>query len=164
MRARIIYAAAAALAACSLAGCQSAAEAPHRQPAETAQKLAQQTVVVTTAKGERRYVVEVARTDEEQSRGLMFRESLAPDAGMLFPFRTPRRAVFWMRNTLIPLDIIFIRRDGTIARIAEMTTPLSLDPVDAGEEVVAVLEIAGGGARAAGIQAGDTVSWAGQPG
>lgn len=103
--------------------------------------------------------VEVARTAAEQERGLMFRQSLAPRAGMLFPFDPPQTAVFWMKNTYIPLDMIFIRANGTIARIAANTTPLSLEPVSAGEAVAAVLEIAGGEAARAGIRPGDRVSW-----
>lgn len=91
--------------------------------------------------------------------GLMFRRSLAPDRGMLFPFAEPQYAAFWMKNTLIPLDMIFIRKDGTIARIAPMTTPMSLDPVPAGEPVVAVLEIKGRRAAELGIRPGDRVNW-----
>lgn len=103
--------------------------------------------------------VEVARTADEQERGLMFRRSLPPKGGMLFPFDPPQMAAFWMKNTYIPLDMIFIRSDGTIARIAANTTPLSLEPVSAGETVSAVLEIAGGAAAASGIAEGDRVSW-----
>lgn len=102
--------------------------------------------------------VEVARTAAEQRRGLMFRQSLPPSGGMLFPFDPPQTATFWMKDTYIPLDMVFIRADGTIARIAANTTPLSLDPVGAGEAVAAVLEIAGGEAARAGIRPGDRVS------
>ena len=114
---------------------------------------------IRTAKGNRSFQVEVARTDEEQARGLMFRESLAPDRGMIFPLKPPRFASFWMKNTLIPLDMIFIRADGTIARIEPETVPQSLDPVSSGEPVAAVLELAGGEAARQGIAEGDTVSW-----
>ena len=107
--------------------------------------------------------VEVARTVEEQASGLMFRESLAPNAGMIFPFPEPRPASFWMKNTLIPLDMIFIREDGSIARIAVNTVPQSLDPVAVEEPVAAVLEIAGGRSTELGINEGDQVSWAGGP-
>ena len=122
-----------------------------------------QVVSLTIRSGARnhRFMVEVARTPEEQARGLMFRESLADDRGMIFPFDPPQNASFWMRNTLIPLDMIFIRADGTIARIAANTVPHSLDPVPAGEPVVAVLEIRGGRAAELGIRAGDRVDWAG---
>ncbi|WP_156679701.1 DUF192 domain-containing protein [Sphingomonas sp. LMO-1] len=118
-------------------------------------------LTIRTAGGTRAFRVEVARTDAEQARGLMFRKHLAPDAGMIFPFSPPRPAAFWMRNTLIPLDMVFIRADGTIARIAANATPLSLATVESGEPVAAVLEIAGGRAAALGIAAGDVVRWPG---
>ncbi|WP_106639998.1 DUF192 domain-containing protein [Allosphingosinicella vermicomposti] len=103
--------------------------------------------------------VEVARTSDEQAKGLMFRDTLPGDEGMIFPFPSPRMASFWMKNTFIPLDIIFIRADGTIANIAENTTPQSLEPVGSIEPVAAVLELAGGRARTLGIEAGDKVRW-----
>jgi uncharacterized membrane protein (UPF0127 family) len=106
-----------------------------------------------------RFTVEVARTPQEQQTGLMNRQSLAPDRGMIFPYDPPQPAAFWMRNTLIPLDMIFIRADGTIARIAAETVPLSFEMVPAGEPVAAVLEIAGGRAAELGIREGDTVDW-----
>jgi uncharacterized membrane protein (UPF0127 family) len=106
-----------------------------------------------------RFTVEVARSGEEQATGLMNRQSLAPDRGMIFPYDPPQQAAFWMKNTLIPLDMIFIRADGSIARIAANTVPLSLDPVPAGEPVAAVLEIAGGRSAELGIHAGDRVAW-----
>ena len=89
----------------------------------------------------------------------MFREHLPPDEGMLFIMREERPWSFWMRNTLIPLDMIFIRPDGTIARIAENTVPMSLDPVPSLEPVGAVLDIAGGRSAQLGIKAGDRVRW-----
>jgi uncharacterized membrane protein (UPF0127 family) len=105
------------------------------------------------------FIVEVARTAEEQTIGLMNRPSLAPDRGMIFPHDPPRPASFWMKNTLIPLDMIFVRPDGTIGSIAANTVPLSLEPVPSGEPVSAVLEIAGGRSAELGISAGDKVSW-----
>ena len=89
----------------------------------------------------------------------MFRRSLDPDRGMIFPYDPPQNVGFWMKNTLIPLDMIFIRADGHIARIAANTTPLSLETVPAGEPVAAVLEIAGGRAAELGIREGDSVEW-----
>lgn len=106
-----------------------------------------------------RFTVEVARTPAEQSRGLMFRQSLGPDEGMLFPFEPPRPAGFWMKNTLIPLDMVFIRSDGSIARIAANTVPHSLESVESGEPVAAVLELRGGRAAELGIEEGDRVEW-----
>lgn len=106
-----------------------------------------------------RFNVEVARTVAEQERGLMFRDKLAPDGGMIFPMSPPRVASFWMKNTVIPLDMIFVRADGTIARIAAETEPYSLTPVSSGEPVAAVLEIAGGRAGELGISEDDKVEW-----
>lgn len=106
-----------------------------------------------------RFLVEVAATPAQQEKGLMFRTELGPDAGMIFPMVPPRHAAFWMRNTLIPLDMIFVRPDGSIARIAAMTAPHSLVPVYSGEPVAAVLEIAGGRAAALNIKEGDLVVW-----
>ncbi len=106
-----------------------------------------------------KFDVEVARTEAEQERGLMFRKSLPKNGGMIFPMEPPRSASFWMKNTVIPLDMIFIRPDGSIARIAADTVPYALDPVDSGEPVGAVLEIAGGRAAALGIAEDDVVTW-----
>jgi uncharacterized membrane protein (UPF0127 family) len=78
---------------------------------------------------------------------------------MIFPYEATQPVSFWMKNTLIPLDMIFIRPDGTIARIEANTVPLSLDPVASLEPVNAVLELAGGRAAELGIAAGDKVSW-----
>jgi uncharacterized membrane protein (UPF0127 family) len=78
---------------------------------------------------------------------------------MIFPFDAPRDAAFWMKNTLIPLDMIFVRADGSIANIAANTVPLSLDPVPSDGPVKAVLEIAGGRAAELGIKPGDKVAW-----
>lgn len=117
--------------------------------------------IATAAKTSHKFRVEVARTPEQQERGLMFRQKLGPDEGMIFPMSPPRFASFWMKNTVIPLDIIFVRADGSIARIAAMTTPYSLDPVSSGEPVAAVLEIAGGRAAQLGIAEDDKVVWPG---
>jgi uncharacterized protein len=105
------------------------------------------------------FVVEVAATSAEQQRGLMFRTELADNRGMLFPFRQPRVASFWMKNTVIPLDIIFVRADGIIENIAEDTIPYALDPVESTAPVAAVLELRAGLTAELGITAGDTVRW-----
>jgi uncharacterized membrane protein (UPF0127 family) len=110
-----------------------------------------------------RFTVEVAATQDEQAYGLMNRTALGPNEGMIFPMNPPRPASFWMKNTLIPLDMLFVRRDGSIARIAAMTTPHSLEPVAVGEPVAAVLEIAGGRAAQLGIGTDARVSWPGGP-
>jgi len=118
-------------------------------------------LTIRSSNGTHRFTVEVARTPDEQATGLMNRQSLAPDAGMIFPFDQPQILTFWMKNTLIPLDMIFIRADGTIARIAANTTPQSLEPVSSGEPVAAVLELRGGRSAELGIRQGDRVEWAG---
>ena len=116
-------------------------------------------LTIRTASGAHRFTVEVAATPAEQEKGLMFRRSLAPNRGMIFPYDPPQDVAFWMKNTLIPLDMVFIRADGHVARIAANTLPMSLDPVPAGEPVAAVLEIAGGRAAELRLKAGDVVEW-----
>ncbi|WP_428684303.1 DUF192 domain-containing protein [Sphingopyxis sp.] len=116
-------------------------------------------VTVTMAGKAHRFNVEVARSDAEQEQGLMFRTSLPRDGGMLFPFAKPKLASFWMKNTLIPLDMIFVRSDGSIDRIAENTIPESLEPVVSGGEVAAVLELAGGSAAELGLDESAKVTW-----
>lgn len=101
--------------------------------------------------------VEIAKTPEEQALGLMFRNELPDDRGMLFPYKTPRELSMWMRNTYIPLDMVFIRADGTIHRIEERTEPLSEKIISSEGPVTAVLEIAGGAASRLGLKTGDTV-------
>jgi uncharacterized membrane protein (UPF0127 family) len=107
----------------------------------------------------RRFKVEVARTPEQQEIGLMYRRSMPVDHGMIFPMSPPRAVTFWMKNTYIPLDLVFIGPDHRIIRIAENAKPLSLDMIPCEEPVAAVLELNGGAARAQGIAAGDLVRW-----
>lgn len=116
-------------------------------------------LTITSGKREYAFKVEVARTEAEQARGLMFRTRLGADRGMIFPMRPERFASFWMKNTLIPLDMIFIRGDGTIASIAARAVPQSLAPVSSFEPVAAVLEIEGGRAALLGLKPGDRVTW-----
>ena len=147
------------LAVPTLAACQPStggAGAIERSPAG----LDQVPLTITTAAGKKLpFTVEVARTVEQQAQGMMNRQSLAPDRGMIFPYDPPVAASFWMKNTLIPLDMIFVRADGTIARIEANAAPLSLDPVAAGEPVGAVLELAGGRSAELGITPGARVEW-----
>ena len=89
----------------------------------------------------------------------MFRKTLPPDRGMIFPYDPPQDVSFWMKNTLIPLDIIYIRANGTIARIVN-AQPMDITPLPSGEPVALVLEIRGGRAAELGIREGDKVSWA----
>jgi uncharacterized membrane protein (UPF0127 family) len=116
-------------------------------------------LTVTSAGTVHRFRVELARTGAEQSRGLMFRTALGPDEGMIFPMDPPRHASFWMRNTVIPLDIIFIGPDRRILNIAANAVPYDERPLASIGPVSAVLELAGGKAAALGIAAGDKVDW-----
>ncbi|MFG1465284.1 DUF192 domain-containing protein [Xanthobacter sp. DSM 24535] len=102
--------------------------------------------------------VEVARTDEQRMTGLMYRKELPERQGMLFDFGKVEPVYMWMKNTYIPLDMLFVRADGTIARIEEMTTPFSTRTISSGEPVKVVVEIAGGGAKRLGIAPGDRLS------
>ena len=120
--------------------------------------LEQLPLTISSGGATHRFTVEVARTEEEQAYGLMNRNELASDQGMIFPFAQVRQASFWMKDTLIPLDIIFIRADGTIANI-ENAVPLSLDQVMSLGPVAAVLEIPGGRSAELGIKPGDKVTW-----
>lgn len=155
---------AAALAA-SLGACraESTQAAPQASNISTQQGLDRIPLRIRTQAGVHDFQVEVAATEEQQATGLMFVESLKPNEGMVFPFVPPRPASFWMKNTLIPLDMIFVRADCSIARIAVNTIPRSLEPVGTEEIVAAVLEIAGGRSVELGISEGDCVSWPGGP-
>ncbi len=161
---RVVGAAFAAAALLMSGACAAAAAAG--SAASAGQARAELTI--TSGNGPHKFNVEIARTDAEQERGLMFRTDLPADGGMLFaPYPAegaPKEASFWMQHTPSPLDIIFIRRDGTIARIAANAVPFSEDRILSGEPVSAVLEINGGRAAALGISVGDKVSWVGQGG
>jgi uncharacterized membrane protein (UPF0127 family) len=146
----------------ALAGCRAEPAANAAQPAVPRTAPSGLDLVRLTIAGGGRshaFTVEMARTAAQQERGLMFRTTLGADAGMMFPFDPPRPASFWMRNTLIPLDMVFIRPDGTIARIAANTVPRSETPVAVDETLTGVLEIRGGRAAELGIHAGDRVTW-----
>ena len=105
----------------------------------------------------RSFVVELAITNEELSRGLMFRKELPEGRGMLFDFKEDRPIMMWMKNTPLPLDMIFIGSDGIITRIAENTTPFSERTIPSGRPARAVLEVIGGSTRKLGIAPGDKV-------
>lgn len=112
---------------------------------------------ITTETDVALFTVEIADTDELRERGLMFRQRLPEDKGMLFDFGQPRTVAMWMKNTYISLDMLFIRADGTIAYIAENTVPKLLDTIGVQEPVLAVLELAGGTVKKKGIKAGDVI-------
>ena len=120
-------------------------------------KLPVTSIVIDSAHGPVRFQAEVAADPASQEKGLMFRKSLPPNAGMLFDFHTPDFQTFWMKNTVIPLDMIFIRADGTISSIAPNTTPQSETPIPSYEPVRAVLEINGGRSAQLGIEPGERV-------
>jgi uncharacterized membrane protein (UPF0127 family) len=115
-------------------------------------------LTILTASGQRHaFQVEVARNDADRAQGLMYRRSMAPDRGMLFDFNRVEPVSMWMQNTYISLDMFFIRPDGTIARIAENTEPLSTRTISSGEPVLGVLELVAGSAKRLGIQQGDRI-------
>ena len=114
---------------------------------------------VTFAGKVHRFQVELARSDAEQEKGLMFRTAMGADEGMIFPMSPPRRAAFWMRNTVIPLDIIFIGSDYRILNIAANAVPYDERPLPSAGAAAGVLELNGGRAAALGIGPGDRVEW-----
>src|SRR5215467_5879266 len=117
------------------------------------------TLEIASKTGVHSFTVEVVATDEERAKGLMFRRELPEGRGMLFDFRRERPVAFWMKNTYVPLDMIFIRADGRILRIAENTEPMSESLVPSGGPVLGVLEVIAGTAKKLGIEPGDRVSY-----
>ncbi len=126
--------------------------AVHAQEAARTEPL-----TIATRGGPQRFDVEVMRNDAERARGLMFRRSMAPNHGMLFDFERVEPVAMWMKNTYLPLDMLFIRPDGTVARVAADTEPLSTATILSGEPVLAVLELNAGTAARLGIRPGDHV-------
>jgi uncharacterized protein len=144
----------------ALLGVAAFAPVAHAAEPSVAQHLAGVPLTVHAHGRMVRFMVEVARTPEQQEIGLMFRKSMAPMAGMIFPMDPPRPASFWMKNTLIPLDILFIRADHTIGSIAADVPALQTFPtVDSGEPVAAVLELNAGAAKRNHLSVGDSVRW-----
>jgi uncharacterized protein len=117
------------------------------------------TLEIASKTGVHSFTVEVMTNDEERARGLMYRRELPEGRGMLFDFKSEQPVSFWMKNTYIPLDMIFIRADGRILSIAENTEPLSERLVPSGGPVLGVLEVIGGTAKKLGIAPGDRVSY-----
>lgn len=118
-------------------------------------------LAIETADGKmHRFKVELAATPEERARGLMFRRTLASDSGMLFDFGRAEQVAMWMKNTLIPLDMLFIAGDGAVVNIAQRTVPGSLTPIPAARPVRFVLELPGGTSSRLGIKPGDKVEHA----
>jgi uncharacterized protein len=125
-------------------------------PAASSAEL--QPLEIFSKTGKHFFGVEMARTEEEKARGLMFRRELPEGVGMLFDFGRDQEVTMWMQNTYVSLDMIFIRFDGRIHRIAESTEPLSTRTISSGGPVRAVLEVVAGTARKLGIAPGDRVA------
>jgi uncharacterized membrane protein (UPF0127 family) len=115
-------------------------------------------ISIDTSTGRHEFTVEWAITPAETQRGLMFREQMAPDHGMVFDFLEDAPRSFWMRNTVLSLDMIFIRADGTVARIARNTIPFTDTPVPSGEPVRYVFEVNAGTSDRIGLVPGDRVN------
>ena len=141
------------VAACALLGALGALAPPVRAADQAA-------IEITSSTGVHAFSVELATTDAEREKGLMFRTELPEGHGMLFDFQTERPVAFWMHNTYISLDMIFIAGDGRIVHIAEHATPRSDALIPSGGAVRAVLEVIAGTARRFGIKPGDRVSGA----
>ncbi|MFY9600855.1 MAG: DUF192 domain-containing protein [Pseudolabrys sp.] len=123
-----------------------------------AREAGQQTLEIATKSGVHVFAVEVVDNDADRAKGLMYRKELPEGRGMLFDFHREQEVSFWMQNTYIPLDMVFIRGDGRILRIAENTEPLSTRLIPSGGPVRAVLEVVAGTAQKLGIAPGDRVA------
>ena len=114
-------------------------------------------MIVTSDGRNLKFTIEIATTMDERRKGLMFRQSLAPQSGMLFDYGKTRKVTMWMKNTYVPLDILFIDETGVIGSIAHNTVPLSLVPIPSDGIVLGVLEINAGTAETFNINTGDMV-------
>ena len=114
-------------------------------------------LVIEAGSGKHTFNVELALTADQQAKGLMYRRTLAPDAGMLFVYARPSPVTMWMKNTYIPLDMLFIGADGRILHMVERTVPLSTELIGSDKAIRAVLELNGGTASRLGIRTGDRV-------
>jgi len=118
-----------------------------------------ESLLITTSIGNSiNYQIEIARTPAQMMRGLMFRDNMPEDQGMLFNYSPERPATMWMKNTIIPLDMLFIDGNGTVVNIAKNTVPFSLDRISSGQAVMGVLELNAGQVDKHGISVGDTVN------
>jgi uncharacterized membrane protein (UPF0127 family) len=125
-----------------------------------AHAMRRETLKLITAQGEHVINIEVTESQAEKAQGLMFRTHMADNAGMLFHYETPQEITMWMRNTYIPLDMVFIRGNGVVHRIEAHTVPMSEAIVASGGDVTACLELAGGAAARLGLRPGDRVEHA----
>ena len=147
----------AGLIALGLAACAGARGATPAADTRNPQGPTEPLEVVTAAGRTIRFKVEVVDTPGSRELGLMYRRHLAQNAGMLFDFKSSQDVAFWMKNTFIPLDIVFIRADGTVANIARQAKPFDETPLPSDGPVLGVLEINGGEAARIGLKAGDQV-------
>ncbi|MET1755498.1 DUF192 domain-containing protein [Novosphingobium sp. RD2P27] len=156
-----ILALALALGGCSSGALDSSSAAAAVTQADAVHPVSRLPVIdlaVSSETGRHNFRVEVASSPEQQARGLMFRTEMGPNEGMLFPEKTPRQPSFWMKNTVIPLDIIYIGTDGRVLNIVQ-GLPYDLTPLPAEGLASGVLELNGGRAAGLGIKPGDKVSW-----
>lgn len=147
--AALVLSAVALAAACA----STPAKAPDLFPS-----LQQAKLRVTTASGAHEFSVWIAADARSRERGLMFVREMPADRGMLFLFEFPQEVAFWMKNTVLPLDLVFIDEGGTVLNIAADAKPYSLDPIESDGEALAVLEVVGGTARKIGLKAGDRIA------
>jgi uncharacterized membrane protein (UPF0127 family) len=125
--------------------------------AETSAALPSETIVIDTRHGQAKFKVEIAADLASQERGLMFRKAMDPDAGMLFVFARPQFVSFWMKDTYIPLDIVFVRADGVISSIKSNASPMSTSRIPSDEAVVVVIELNSGRTHDLDIEPGNRV-------
>lgn len=130
---------------------------PKPAEAQNAPVAGLEPLTIVTTSGRHAFQVEVMRTPDQRARGLMHRQFMPADRGMLFDFKQVEPVAMWMQNTYISLDMLFIRADGTVARIAERAEPLSTRTIPSGEPVLSVLELNAGIAEKLGIKPGDKV-------
>ncbi|MGE0667779.1 MAG: DUF192 domain-containing protein [Sphingomonadales bacterium] len=147
------------LAAIVVLGCWCSAAVAEVPEGGIAQSLPLQPLTVETQAGERDLQVQVADTDATRQTGLMYRVSMPEAEGMLFIFQQVRPVSFWMKNTMLPLDIIFVGDDGRVINIARNTTPFSLASIPSRGPARAVLELNAGASRRLGIDVGDRVRY-----
>jgi uncharacterized membrane protein (UPF0127 family) len=152
-----VRAAKAAALLCLAVAASAPAAVPRASPQAQAATARSEPLTIVTKSGPKRFDVEVMRDDASRARGLMFRRTMAPDHGMLFDFEQDQPVTMWMKNTYLPLDMVFIRTDGTVSRIAADTEPLSTAIISSGGPVQAVLELNAGTAAKLGIAPGDRI-------
>ena len=157
IRSRILALAAAALVGFGSAGCALAQSVDPTAPDAVVEYGGPDPLVIEGDFGEHTFTVEVADTDDSRERGLMYRESMDPDAGMLFDFGREDFMSIWMANTIIPLDILYVRANGEIAKIVTGAQPFSRRPMSSDYPVIAVVELNGGRTLELGIEPGDVV-------